>query len=126
MMESKKIKSRAGVDLGLALALSALLPSLDNGYQIALIVVMAILVAAGLILLCHNRFSTALWRRLVKIANDIDIGYTAIAFGLYGPGLVFLQHQWWLPGVSFLLAGAFLNGWGIMQPIAPLFKRSRS
>lgn len=119
------MKSRAKVDLGLAAALGALLPLLDTGYRISLIVVIAILVAAASILLCHDRFSTALWKRLVKIANDIEIGYIALAVVLYGPGIAFLQNQWLLPGVIFLLASAFFIGWGFMQSLAPLFERSR-
>ena len=125
MVMENKIKSRAKVDLGLAAALFALLPLLDIGYQISLIVVIAILVVAALILLRHDRFSTTLGKRLVKIAYDIDIGYIALAVVLYGPGIAFLQNQWWFLGVIFLLTSAFFIGWGFMQSLAPLLERSR-
>ena len=124
-MEINKIKSRAKVDLGLAAALGALLPILDIGYRISLIVVIAILVIAALILLRHDRFSTALGKRLVKIAHDIDVGYVALAVVLFGLGIAFLQSQWWLLGVIFLLPSAFFIGWGFMQSLAPLLERSR-
>ena len=122
-MESQK--SHAKVDFLLGIALMAFLPFLDNGYLIALIVVIAILFAAAFILWFHDRRSTALWKRLVKIAGDIEIRYTALAVAFYGLGIAFLQNQWVLPGAIFLLVGAFFNGWGIMQPLAPLFKRLR-
>lgn len=119
------MKSRAKTDLGLAIALGGLLPSLDNGYQIALIVVIAILAVAASILLCHDRFSTALWKWLVKTANGIEIGDTALAFGLCGLGIAFLQNQWLPPGIIVLLAGAFFIGRNIMKPLTPLLRRPR-
>ena len=120
-----QMKSRAKADWGLAIALGGLLPSLNNGYQIALIVLIAILAVAASILLCYDRFSTALWKQLVKTAKGIEIGDTALAFGLCGLGIALLQNQWLLPGIIALLAGAFFIGRSIMMPLTPLLRRPR-
>ena len=107
------MKSRAGVHIGLAAALCGILPSLKSGYLIALIVVIVILVLSALVLYLHDRVSCAFWQRLVRIADDMDVGYTASGFGFVGVGLSLIKPGWWPLGIILVLIGAFLLGAGI-------------
>lgn len=107
------MKSRAAVHIGLATALSATLRSLSGGYMVAVIAVVAILALSALILCLHERFSNRLWKRLVRISANMDVGYTASGFGFSGVGISLLGTGWWPLGIMLLLVGASLLGIGL-------------
>ena len=107
------MKSKAAVQIGLAIAISGYLPHLSGGYQIASAVVVIILALSSIILYFHERFSNTLWKELVKISESIEIGRTVFGVGLFGAGISLLSTTWWPLGVMFLLLGALAIGSGI-------------
>ncbi|MGD9117108.1 MAG: hypothetical protein PVJ61_08100 [Dehalococcoidia bacterium] len=107
------MKKKAGVHIGLAVALCGLLPVLNDGYLIALYVVIGILVISAIILYFHSQFHGAFWQWLVRTADSIGIGFTAAGFGCAGPGLSLMKHGWLPLGIILLIVGALLLGVGI-------------
>ena len=107
------MKSRAKVHIGLAIALGAIFLFVNDGCQIALGVVIVILIMSALILYFNERFSKPAWKRLVNIANGIEVGDTAFSLGLFGLGIALLKAQRLWLGSVFLLISFFVLGWGI-------------
>jgi len=117
------MKSKAGVHIGLAVALCGMLPSIQDGYLIALYVIIAILSLSALILCLHDRVSWKFWQRLVRIADSIGIGYTASGFGFAGVGLSLIKPGWLPLGIILLVIGALLIGCGIGANLLELRKQ---
>jgi hypothetical protein len=102
-------------NIGLAVALTGILPKLSGGYRIAVCLAIASLVLAAILLLLRDRFQNPSWKRLVDISSNIHIAYTAFGFGVAAAGVSLLRPGWLLIGILFLLAGALLIGAGIGQ-----------
>lgn len=107
------MKSRAKVHIGLAIALGAISLFVNGGCQIALAVVIVILIMSSLVLRFNERFSKRAWKRLVNIANGIEVGDTAFSLGLFGLGIALLRAQRLWLGSIFLLISAIVLGRGI-------------
>lgn len=117
------MKSQAVANIGFAVALLGTLLSIDGGYRIAVLTVVAALVLAAVALLLHDRFRSRFWKRLVNISSNIHTTYTALGFGVCTAGVKFLTAEWLSAGILFVLAGALLIGAGIGQGLL-LLKRT--
>ena len=113
VLDKRLLKSKAALHIGFAAVLLGTLPFLTGGYQIALIVVMAILTFSSSVLYFCDRFSFALWMKLVSISANIEVSLTVSGFGLSNVGINLIRVGWWQFGIPFLVIGGLLLGFGI-------------
>lgn len=103
-----------------AAAIAATLPYLNGGYWIAVVLVSAVLVVAGMVLRFGERLSGTGCQWLLETAASIDVRDTAIGFGLCMAGVSLMTNMFLPLGVTLLLVGALILGKGIGKNLTRL------
>lgn len=124
------MKRQAGTLAALGAALCGALPILFEANLILFSLTLAsiaVLWLSAIVLMFHDRSSSHIWKRIVGIAEHIDVELAAVGVGLFGTGLGILVSAlptlsaWiWIGIIMVLLGGFFVGrqiGKGIWQMI---------
>jgi hypothetical protein len=124
------MRRQAGTLAALGAALCGALPILVEANVILFSLTLAsiaVLWLSAIVLIFHDKSSSRVWKRLVTIAEHIEVEYAAVGLGLFSTGLSILlaalpdMSAWiWLGIIMILLGGFFIGGQigkGIMEMI---------
>jgi hypothetical protein len=114
------MKRQAGTLAILGATLCGALPILAKGNVIFFslsLASIAVLWLSAIILILHDRSSSRVWKRLVTIAEHIEVEYATAGVGLFSTGLSILLFAlpdlsgWlWLGIIMMLFGGFFIGG----------------
>lgn len=124
------MRRQAGTLAALGAALCGALPILIEANVILFSLTLAsiaVLWLSAIVLVFHDKSSSRVWKRLVTIAEHIELEYAAVGLGLFSTGLSIVlaalpdMAAWiWLGIIMLLLGGFFIGGQigkGIMEMI---------
>ena len=124
------MRRQAGTLAALGAALCGALPILVEANVVLFSLTLAsiaVLWLSAIVLVFHDKSSSRVWKRLVKIAEHIEVEYAAVGLGLFSTGLSIVlaalpdMSAWiWLGIIMILLGGYFIGGQigkGIMKMI---------
>jgi hypothetical protein len=114
------MRRKAGTLAALGAALCGALPILFEANLILFSLTLAsiaVLWLSAIILIFHDKSSSHVWKRLVAIAEHIDVELAAVGLGLFSTGLgIFvpalstLSAWMWIGIIMILLGGFFIGG----------------
>lgn len=122
------MKRRSGTLAALGAALCGALPRLAEANVVLFsltIASVAVLWSSAMILVLHDKSSSRVWRRLVRIAEGIEVEYAAAGLGLVSTGVAVFQSGvtgWMWLGIVMMLLGALLIGGQIGKGLGMVLK----
>ena len=114
------MKRQAGTLAALGAALCGTLPILFEANVILFSLTLAsiaVLWLSAIVLIFHDKSSSRVWKRLVAIAESLEVELAAVGLGLFStglgilvPALATLSAWMWIGIIMILLGGFFIGG----------------